>query len=488
MDGPWNDFKGSAAKTPPAPGPWDDFAQADQTPAPKLNASAKRAEKSKLESAAAGVTQGATFGYTPQIVGGLAKLGGKVEDLIRGPVINPKTGQPIERDPYIQSRDAMAADLTKARDDNPGSYMAGNLAGALAVPLPGGAAKTVGQAATRGALYGFGSNPGETKGEISPFQPAERAVNAAVGAGFGAVGKGLSNTIGQAARGSRAADELVNSEIGPKLQNEVRSATNQLQTNYLNPLKQEAKAGMQGKTVTFNPNILEHADEPGLMQALQKRTPGAQKQLKEASMMGTGVKVPAEPGDNLVTLDLPVANRLRQRLYSKSEIKQKSAVASPTVAKNARETFAAGNSLKDLRDQAAPELVDNFKKQSYGYGLKNDINNRANTNPITALTPAPGDINQTKLSAIDARGGTDLAGRGADLRRGQYLLGKNESNLNAATTEGIWHALGRKGISAGSYGARLPDNINRGIDYMTGGRGVSEAFIRDLVEQIARGK
>lgn len=519
MAGPWEDFKGSAAKTPSEPGPWDDFAQEDPVQEPSNPSAARAAARNpnnKAESAWAGYTQGMTFGYTPQIVANLANLGGKVQDMFRGEVINPATGKPIDRVDYIQARDATANDLTKARDDNPFTYGAGAVAGALALPTGavlrgagtaaryvgaaktanaltklGGPLKTAWGAAGRGALYGGLSNPGETEGEISPFQPVERGVNAVLGAGMGAVAKGWANAAGRATRGQRAAKELDSPGAPLRIKGEIQDTLGKMQERHITPLSREAKAQLRQKDVKFNPNILENADEPALMAALIKRTPKAQKlAANEGMAVGTGVKPTLKPEDSLVTLRGDVADRIRSRLARKSDIKQQSATGNPKVAESAKETKAASDYLRELRRKEFPETNKNFADQSYSLGLKKELGDKSK-NAIETLTAAPGGTPYAKLLDVDKRAGSNLAERGADLRRGQYLLGQEVGQFNVPTSKMgfISRAVRGTGRAASTLGATPVDVVNRRvIDPLTGGRGLSEAFIRQLVEQIARSK
>lgn len=459
-------------------------AAGDPSPAPKTNPSEKRARKSKslLESAGAGSAQATTFGYVPQIVGGLAAA----SDYLRPAVIDPKSGKRIPRNTYIEARDATDKDITEARDDNPGTFAASGIASALLMPGPKslGAAKNLKGAAGRAALYAGLYNPGETKGEVSPIQPVERGVNALIGAGTGTVAKRFTDMAGNAVRGSRAARELVEPGVEQRLQGEIQNATQAANQNYIAPRAKEARKVLSEKEVTFNPNILEGADEPGLLAALQKRTGAAQKKSRDAAMSGSGQRTPIQPGDELVTLRGDVADRVRKKLDRRADIKQRGALGDSKVDKNARDTFAAANTLRDLRSRAAPELADNFSEQSYGLGLNKEINERSKS-PISLLAQPPGGDAYAKIKDLDKFAGTNLSQRGADIRRGQYLLGQEQGQLNTPTKEGLMGYAGRR---AAKFASGIPaegvDLVNRAL----GDRSLSEAFVRQLVEQIARGK
>jgi hypothetical protein len=459
----------------------------------------KKGGSSVAKSAAGGLTQGATFGYTPQIVGGLASI----VDKLMPPVIDPLTGKRIPRADYTSARDATSKELNKLRDENPATYMAGNIVGGLAVPIPGASVKTIGGAAKRGALTGVLANPGETEGEISPVQPVERGMQAALGLGLGAAGAKAAQSIGRAARGARAAEELVRPGTPQKLQGELEDAAGKLQERYISPRIKAAREALKQKQVQVNPRILEGADEQGLMAALQKRTPIGRARADVAkrntaiarenariSESGYGTQrnllpdpIISNPADELATLDGATLDRVRRILDRRAGFKQRSALASPQVAKSAEETANAAHSLREIRNRAAPELQDSFGEQSYALGLRKELLDRSKS-PVEALAVKPGSTPAGKLADIDSFAGTNLVGRGQDLSRGQYFLGRNEEM--PASREGWIGFLSRNALRSGAqYGARPLDAILEGP---LKDKALSEAFIRSLVEQIARGK
>jgi hypothetical protein len=141
----------------------------------------------------------------------------------------------LGRDKY---RDLQAA--VEKRDDSPGKIagIGGELAGALAVPIPGPgkatglvrAAKTIGTAAGFGGLFGLGhSNADVTKGEYSDAAKdagMSALTSGGLAAGGVALGKGLSLAAGKAgqlvekatgeanALSAKARDKAINSATG----------------------------------------------------------------------------------------------------------------------------------------------------------------------------------------------------------------------------------------------------------------------------------
>lgn len=142
-----------------------------------------------------GIGNAGTLGYLPQINAMVAKG----VDKLAG----------FEDDGYVANRDYFAKRGEKLAEENPGSYVAGNLVGAVGMPVPGlgvgkiaktaGLLPKLGQAAKTGAIMGAAYNPGEEYGRVDPIQLKKRAMNAGTGLlagpaltlGGAAVGKGV---------------------------------------------------------------------------------------------------------------------------------------------------------------------------------------------------------------------------------------------------------------------------------------------------------
>lgn len=231
---PWGDFKpvpSSTAAPPAAQGEaWGDFK-------PVGDDGQSTAEKPRQvgsgEALGKGILEGASFGFAPAVTG-LAEVAGPewIQRETYGEMGNPVA--PIvgaakllhnyfssHPDPnvtaaYTRGREAALKDQDLAKEQHPQIYLAGQLAGTLAMPLPGAGAMragTLGQRAWQGArvgaegggLYGAGesTSQGNDVGQI--------ATDTAKGAGFGAmVGAGVGAAVGPRPRmmpgpGSQAA-------------------------------------------------------------------------------------------------------------------------------------------------------------------------------------------------------------------------------------------------------------------------------------------
>jgi hypothetical protein len=167
----------------------------------------KAPQTSVGSSLAAGAQQGLTLGYAPQLEAGVIEPAmAKLYDFING------TNFSKELDPYIDRRDKVIARHKKAKEDNPGTYLAGNLGGGIVsglatAPLAGARAATVGgrigKAALAGGVIGGVSNPGDIEGEYSGVQGRDRAGNALLGGIIGAGVQGGGEAAGKAITSSK---------------------------------------------------------------------------------------------------------------------------------------------------------------------------------------------------------------------------------------------------------------------------------------------
>jgi hypothetical protein len=173
----------------------------------------------------------AAMGYLPQIqaalepaVQGVAGMfGDNVDEELQA------KGFTVENSPdksYVERRDQYINDLNQLSAENPKSALAGNIAGAITGGIGTGGAiakavgsvtkvasgyKRLGDAAKAGAVVGFGRNPGDTEGEVSPLQLKERALNAAQDAATGLLVQGGLEGIKKAGEGIKGAGKNLES-------------------------------------------------------------------------------------------------------------------------------------------------------------------------------------------------------------------------------------------------------------------------------------
>lgn len=183
--------------------------------------SGERAPMSATQSAVRGFAQGGTLGFSDEIGAGLqtgleairrAASGGKVP-----------TDSPLG-DYYAEARRGNRDDEAVAKRSNPWTYGATEIAGSLAVPVPGAGVakgatmatrigKGAASAAAIGAVSGAGKSEAEDFGDISKDAGKNALVSAPFGAAAGYVGSALgklSDRFGaKVAAGEQRAEDIV---------------------------------------------------------------------------------------------------------------------------------------------------------------------------------------------------------------------------------------------------------------------------------------
>jgi hypothetical protein len=142
-------------------------------------------ESRMLEAGIEGLGQGASLGYGNELAAALEQ--------VTFPVASFLTGQDVQADPYLEARDKYEARTKQLEAENPGSYMTGNIGGALATGiatagLTGVNAASnlgkIGQAVGIGAGLGALQDVDNKQGEYS-FGVMDRLKNAAIGGALG---------------------------------------------------------------------------------------------------------------------------------------------------------------------------------------------------------------------------------------------------------------------------------------------------------------
>ena len=104
--------------------PWEKYQAASQAPWEKYKASAPVEDKpstSAAQSALEGFGQGVSANYLPQIQAASEK--------VTDPIFSMLTGQKVEPEPYVQSRDENIARIQKEELEHPKASMAGRIGG-----------------------------------------------------------------------------------------------------------------------------------------------------------------------------------------------------------------------------------------------------------------------------------------------------------------------------------------------------------------------
>lgn len=202
---------------------------------------------SRIESGLRGAAQGASMGFADEITGGLEAS----KDFLTGDAELADLASQYEK-----RRDESRQNYKMSEQANPGTYMAGNVAGSLAtIPLMPASAATAGgrilQAATTGAVTGYGAN--ENRDKILQ----DMALGGAVGGVAGGAAEGISKAIRasadpmrelakraqvQATGATRVQAEAFRPEAGAFMLDEGLSGFGQSQAGLAEKLKQASKA------------------------------------------------------------------------------------------------------------------------------------------------------------------------------------------------------------------------------------------------------
>lgn len=210
---PWEMYQAQAAAQAQQK-PWDLYKQAAQNQTPTDT-------YTPVESGLLGAAQGASLGFADELEGGVKgtynRLTGNSKDLVQA---------------YQDARDKARARYELAREQNPGSFMTGEVGGGLATTLiPGlNVAKgatlgaKLGTAAALGATSGLGTSTSDlTKGELQ-----DAALDTAGGAALGGVTQGALSGIGAVAK------QVTPTNAARKLSNIFLNTPEEITETYIN--------------------------------------------------------------------------------------------------------------------------------------------------------------------------------------------------------------------------------------------------------------
>lgn len=221
--------------------------KAPETSIPKM--SEPEEETGKLESLLRGMEQGATFGFGDEINAGLESA--------------------FTNKSYLDAREESRAAFDKAQADNPYTSLAGNLAGGLAVPLPGATEASVGRMALLGAgggaLAGLGTSEADlTKGEIGKAAGdvlEGGAIGGTIGAGLGAIGKGL----------KAAKNKWMDTELSKDLGDMFKFSRADKEFNTAHNLEETSKGLADSIHDDYLPSIFKLDDGPSIQKSVNEQ-------------------------------------------------------------------------------------------------------------------------------------------------------------------------------------------------------------------------
>lgn len=167
-----------------------------------------------VNAAMKGLESGVSFGFSPEIAGGAAKAG--LEEAM--PYLTDEQVKDVEKaggteSAYTSARDAERSAQKEAREEYPGTYLTGEVGGALAVPIGAGArgATMAGRVARSAAV---GSGAGALSGVGHGDTAEDRIAGGLVGGVVGAAGGTAAPVVEGAIQGARA--------VAPRIVNEAR--------------------------------------------------------------------------------------------------------------------------------------------------------------------------------------------------------------------------------------------------------------------------
>lgn len=188
---------------------WKDTIQKEQNPSPVSAKSSWRdtiqkesAPTSQLESGARGLAQGATLGFEDELAGAGGVLGDQAGRMGVDAVESTHPGvqaqldaiserdTPSARQVYDSGRDEERALNLAAKNANPGTYFAGELAGGIVNPASKAASGLKGSMALGGVMGLGGSDSDLTNGELG-----DAAIDTAGGVVGGTIGHGLGKGV-----------------------------------------------------------------------------------------------------------------------------------------------------------------------------------------------------------------------------------------------------------------------------------------------------
>lgn len=405
----------------------------------------------EIEAAALGAGQGATLGFSDEAAAAMDWLAGKLG------VGNPLATRLGEPETYKEFREYYRRRLAEAQRQNPKSYGAGRLAGAVAVPGSGLAA-TVAQ----GAAAGVGESEADlTKGEVGGAL-ADAGVGGATGAvGFGA-GKLLSKGVEKAAPALKRALRAYSIEKGRKA---LLSGADQL-----------------AQKTPIRPEAVQEALESGAIR-VGGSTAGAAKRLGElAQARGT---VYGEILDELEAAGVrgPVASEVARRLWEAGQRE-----AQQTTIEQVPRTFvkAARSISGKSSDEFAPGATLGLRQAE---GLKRSLQEEAKAAYQQLAPKSVGKAKMDAASIVREANEEAVARAAADAPPGSPVREMGDAfepvkRRLANTLEALEAA--KKGVARES--TRTSDSASRALAAAAHGVAPGQAAVLGILQDLYRGR
>lgn len=413
---------------------------ASASPAASRSPSIEKPRKGALEAGATGVSQGATLGYMPQIVGGIVGGYNKLQDLINP--ISDGNGGTIPRMGYTEARDRTNKDFEAQQKAHPIAYGAGQIAGSVA-PGASAARLTKGLGAIKGgaasgAGLGFLANPGDKEGVVDPLQLKERGINSIIGGSIGGTAGALSKLTSKGAQISDNIRDIESGEMANKAAAAIDDAASQINAKQIAPRSEQLKELIRGKEFTVNPDRVEPVF-PHL-----------------GAKMAEGVADQPAPARTVLSGDR--ALRLKRAADAAANYGA-SKPFDPVATAKSDEAKALADILRRQinADPRAAQLNEGMAKYA---ALRDALVKREGAAPMAALQSKPGTDFGAVLAQVDNAAKTNLRRLGDDIRQAKDLIVNPEDLKDTAqplkAIKAYMHLAERGGVEAARRLDKLP--------------------------------
>lgn len=336
-----------------------------------------------------------------------------------------------------------------------GAAMQSAISGGKASGVVGSAVQGAKMGAAQGAIY----NPGQTEEDESPLQLTKRLKSAGVGGTVGGIAGGIGGLL-QKAAGRQADINLVKDPVkhADYAKQQLTGAKQALWEKKSAPADQALRELLTGKSAKLQPEQLAsmRGISPEIDDMLSKLQPPQSGGL-------TGVQ-------QAVDVDANQLRSIRNILGKEAKFRPQAVYDAPAQAKVAsagRAQAIASDVLKGVDEGVTP--LD--EALSASARLSKGIDRGMLRRPIETLQPKEGGSKEATLAAIDQMAGTNLRGRGQELKAAQKMLFKSpKEELTKGFLPALFKVGERGAIKAGSV-------LNQATP-----AGSNEALIKALME------
>jgi hypothetical protein len=417
---------------------------------------------SQLESGARGVAQGLSFGFADELTGG-------AEALWKAAKGDPKTFGEL----YRQSRDESRNNYRNAKDDNPYTYGAGQIAGAVAPALASGGSSLLGTGVAdltlQGAAQGLGSSDADiTQGDIGDAAE-DTAKGAALGLLMGSGGKALSKIPGAAKDLAENWAVKATGATGRQAEKFAPNAGRELLDRGLvkfgdSPANIATRVGDAaddaGQAIG---DALKTLDDKGVTASVKNVVDTLENKVKDLSAVPGNEKTINQIQNQIENLkargeeSLPISSAEQAKRNYQSEVNYFSPEFEKKGASHVANAFR--NEVESAATGADPALADKFMNEKKTFGLLAPIREAAEKRASTlSQSPIGGLLDTTTGGLAGIAHGTSPLGIGAAAAAGRRILAPRIASSGAALAD----VVSKSPQVLGKYGPVLSQAMQRG--------------------------